>query len=62
VAAVTVLLGAAGVLRATHAALGRPAPGEGVLLIGGVVAVAVLAYPVTRALVRRRRSAHRTDS
>jgi len=55
VVAVTVLLGAAGVLRAAHATLGRPAPGEGVLLIGGLAAVAVLAYPVTRAVARRRR-------
>lgn len=54
VAAVTVLLGASGVLRAAYAAAGRPAPGEGVLLIGGVAAVTVLAYPVTRAVARRR--------
>lgn len=59
VAAVTVLLGTSGVLRATHAALGRPAPGEGVLLIGGVVAVTLLAYPVTRAVARRRSRAVR---
>ena len=57
VVAVTVVLGAAGVLRAAWATLGRPAPGETLLLIAGVAAVALLAYPVTRSVLRRRRSA-----
>lgn len=54
VVAVTVVLGTAGVVRAAYAALGRPAPEEGVLLVAGVVVVAIVAYPVTRALAARR--------
>jgi Mn2+/Fe2+ NRAMP family transporter len=55
VVAVTVVLGTAGVLRAAWATLGLAAPGEGVLLVGGTAAVALVAYPVTRAVTRRRR-------
>ena len=54
VVAVTVVLGTAGILRAAWAALGRPAPGETLLLLAGAAAVALLAYPVTRAVLRRR--------
>lgn len=54
VVAVTVLLGTAGVLRAVYAALGLSAPGEGVLLGAGVAVVAIAAYPVARAVSRRR--------
>lgn len=54
VVAVTVVLGASGVLRAVWATLGRPAPSEEVLLAAGAVAVAALAYPVARGVARRR--------
>ncbi len=54
VVAVTVILGAAGVMRALSASLGLAAPGERVLLAAGLVAVAALAPLVTRAVVRRR--------
>ncbi|MFP3942149.1 MAG: NRAMP family divalent metal transporter [Thermoanaerobaculia bacterium] len=55
VVAVTVVLGTAGVLRAAWAALGRGAPDEGLLLAAGAAAVLALAYPVGRAVARRRR-------
>lgn len=54
VVAVTVVLGAAGVLRAGYAALGWPAPGEAVMLGVGAAVVAVVAYPVGREASRRR--------
>ncbi len=56
VVAVTVVLGAAGVLRASFGALGLTAPGNRVLLGVGLLTVAVLAVPVTRAVRRRRRA------
>lgn len=56
VVAVTVMLGTAGVIRAVYGALGWAAPGEGILLIGGVAAVATITYPVGSAVLRRRAS------
>lgn len=55
VVAVTVVLGTAGVLRAGSAAVGWPAPGERLLLAVGLGMVALAAYPVARAVGRRRR-------
>ncbi len=54
VVAVTVVLGASGVLRALFAAVGLAAPGDAALLAAGLLTVAVVALPVTRALRRRR--------
>lgn len=54
---VTVVLGAAGVLRAGAAALGRPAPGEAWLLGTGLLLGLGLAVPVGRKIAGRRRSA-----
>lgn len=54
VVAVTVVLGTAGVLRAAWAALKLEAPDETLLLVAGAGAVAVLAYPVGRAVASRR--------
>jgi manganese transport protein len=54
VVAVAVILGTAGLVRAAAGALGRPAPGEGMVLGAGVAAVLLLAGPVVRALRARR--------
>lgn len=51
---VTVVLGAAGVLRAAAAMLALPAPGEGVLLGAGLLTAAILAVPVSVRIRRRR--------
>lgn len=56
VVAVTVVLGASGVLRAAYAALGRTAPREDLLLGVGLLVVAAIAYPVGRSVVARRTS------
>jgi manganese transport protein len=59
VVAATVVLGTAGVIRAVYRVLeltlGWQPPGEAVLLIGGVAAVALVTYPVGNAILRRRR-------
>jgi Mn2+/Fe2+ NRAMP family transporter len=60
VVAVTVVLGTSGVLRAGAATLGRPAPGQATLLTVAALVVAVVAYPVTRAIARRRAALGRT--
>jgi manganese transport protein len=57
VVAVTVLLGTLNVSRAVAAALGQGPPPEGWLLLGAGLVLAVLAGPVVRALVSRRRAA-----
>jgi manganese transport protein len=54
VTAVTVVLGAAGVVRAGYAALGAGAPSETTVLGAGIAVVLLLAVPVARALRRRR--------
>lgn len=59
---VTVVLGAAGVLRAGAAALGLAAPGEGVLLGSAGVVAALLAPPVLRRVARLRRPPDATTS
>lgn len=56
---VTVLLGAAGVLRALAAAAGRPPPGEGTLFVGAALASVLLLLPLGRAVARRRAPAAR---
>jgi Mn2+/Fe2+ NRAMP family transporter len=56
VVAATVVLGTAGVIRALYRTLGWATPGEGLLLIGGIAAVAMVTYPVGAAILRRRRS------
>jgi manganese transport protein len=55
VTAVTVVLGAAGVVRAAWGAVGAGAPSEATVLGAGVLALGVLAVPVGRALLGRRR-------
>lgn len=55
VTAVTVVLGVSGVLRAGARAAGLPAPGEGLLLGVAAVITVLVAVPVARAVVRRRR-------
>jgi hypothetical protein len=44
------------VIRALYRTLGWATPGEGLLLIGGIAAVAMVTYPVGAAILRRRRS------
>ena len=53
--AVTVVLGASGVLRAAATAAGFPAPGEQLLLGTAALIAAVLAVPVFRAAQHRRK-------
>lgn len=53
---ITVVLGAAGVMRAGAAALGLPAPGELTLLSAAAVAAALLAVPVARRIRSLRRA------
>ncbi len=55
VVTVTVVLGAAGVLRAAASTFGRSAPGPWTLLAASAVVVVLLAVPLARAVVRRRR-------
>lgn len=55
VVAVTVVLGASGVLRAVAAATGLPPPGETLLLASGAAVAVLLALPVVRSAARRRR-------
>ncbi len=52
---VTLVLGAAGLARAAAAALGRPAPGAGILAMLSLGAALAVALPVVRALGARRR-------
>ncbi len=55
VTAVALLLGSAGVVRATAAALGRPAPEDRWLLAAATLGALALAWPLSRVVRRRRR-------
>lgn len=61
VVAVTVALGASGVLRAGAATFALDPPGQRLLLTVAAVAVLVLSYPVARAIRARRRPAKPAD-
>ncbi|MEE8218480.1 MAG: divalent metal cation transporter [Vicinamibacteria bacterium] len=56
VVVVTVLLGALNVSRAAASAVDGAEPGEGLLALASILIVAVLAYPVGRAVLSRRRA------